>query len=67
MVQVHDTCGSRDVMLWCVLQVVARMKQYKDDLLASCLCFLLALPTQIVASEIKSLVPALKVGEPCTF
>ena len=54
-------------MLRCVLQVVARMKQYKDDLLASCLCFLLALPTQIVASEIKSLVPALKVVALSTF
>jgi DNA-dependent protein kinase catalytic subunit len=37
------------------------MKQYKDDLLASCLVFILALPQEIVEREIGSIVPALKV------
>ena len=37
------------------------MKQYKDDLLAACLTYILALPRQIVAMEIQALVPALQV------
>ena len=39
------------------------MKQYKDDLLAACLTYILALPRQIVAMEIQALVPALQVRD----
>ncbi len=38
------------------------MRQYKDDLLASCLHLLLALPEQLVELEIEALVPALQVS-----
>ena len=45
-----------------LLQVVVRMKQYKDELLVSCLQLLLSLPNELVELEIESLVPALQVG-----
>ena len=38
------------------------MRQYKDDLLASCLQLLLSLPKQLVELEIEDLVPALQVS-----
>ena len=38
------------------------MKQYKDELRAACLTYILALPKQIVIREIKSLAPALQVS-----
>ena len=38
-----------------------RMKQYKDELLASCLHLLLSLPWQLVQVNIAALVPALQV------
>ena len=37
------------------------MRQYKDDLLASCLQLLLSLPNELVECEIDTLVPALQV------
>ena len=37
------------------------MKQYKDDLLVSCLQLLLSLPNELVEPEFPSLVPALQV------
>ena len=37
------------------------MKQYKDDLLASCLHLLLSLPQQLVQVNITALIPALQV------
>ena len=37
------------------------MQQYKDELLAACLTFILALPTQIVVKQIHAVVPALQV------
>ena len=37
------------------------MKQYKDDLLASCLQLLLSLPRELVELEFEALVPALQV------
>ncbi|XP_078691376.1 DNA-dependent protein kinase catalytic subunit-like isoform X2 [Branchiostoma floridae x Branchiostoma belcheri] len=43
-----------------VKEVLVRLKQYKDDLLASCLLLVLSLPHQIVQSEISTLVPALQ-------
>ena len=42
-------------------EVLARLKQYKDDLLASCLFLVLSLPHEIVESEVTALVPALQV------
>ena len=43
------------------VQVLVRMKQYKDDLLASCLQLLLSLPKELVELEFEGLVPALQV------
>lgn len=43
-------------------QVCVRMKQYKDELLASCLTFVLSLHHNIVALDIKAYSPALEVG-----
>lgn len=37
------------------------MKQYKDELLASCLCFVLSLHHHIIAADIKAYCPALEV------
>ena len=44
-----------------IYQVLVRMKQYKDDLLASCLQLLLSLPKELVELEFEGLVPALQV------
>lgn len=38
------------------------MKQYKDELLASCLTFVLSLHHNIIALDIKAYSPALEVG-----
>ncbi|KAM7370115.1 hypothetical protein PAMP_011395 [Pampus punctatissimus] len=43
-------------------QVCVRMKQYKDELLASCLTFVLSLHHNIVALDIKAYCPALEVA-----
>lgn len=40
------------------------MKQYKDELLASCLTFVLSLHHNIIALDIKAYCPALEVGSP---
>lgn len=37
------------------------MKQYKDDLLAACLTFILTLPKEIVSEQMSSVVPAIQV------
>ena len=42
-------------------QVLVRMRQFKDDLLVSCLQLLLSLPNQLVQPEFPNLVPALQV------
>ena len=39
------------------------MKQFRDDLLASCLTFILALPKEIVAEQMEDVVPAIQVHE----
>lgn len=39
------------------------MKQYKDELLASCLHFLLCLPHDIIMLDIKAYIPALQVSQ----
>uniref|UniRef100_A0A8C6J8U6 DNA-dependent protein kinase catalytic subunit n=1 Tax=Melopsittacus undulatus TaxID=13146 RepID=A0A8C6J8U6_MELUD len=50
-------------------EVAAKMKQYKDELLASCLNFLLSLPHDIIMLDIKAYIPALqnafKLGLSC--
>ncbi|XP_072708622.1 DNA-dependent protein kinase catalytic subunit isoform X1 [Ciconia boyciana] len=51
-------------------EVTAKMKQYKDELLASCLNFLLSLPHDIIMLDITAYIPALqnafKLGLSCT-
>ncbi|XP_075350728.1 DNA-dependent protein kinase catalytic subunit isoform X2 [Mycteria americana] len=50
-------------------EVTAKMKQYKDELLASCLNFLLSLPHDIIMLDITAYIPALqnafKLGLSC--
>ncbi|XP_029447109.1 DNA-dependent protein kinase catalytic subunit isoform X2 [Rhinatrema bivittatum] len=50
-------------------EVSAKMKQYKDELLASCLTFILSLPHDIIMLDIKAYIPALqnafKLGLSC--
>uniref|UniRef100_A0A4W5N3K6 DNA-dependent protein kinase catalytic subunit n=1 Tax=Hucho hucho TaxID=62062 RepID=A0A4W5N3K6_9TELE len=43
-------------------EVAVRMKQYKDELLASCLTFVLSLHHDIVALDIKAYIPPLQVA-----
>nr|CBN81784.1 DNA-dependent protein kinase catalytic subunit [Dicentrarchus labrax] len=43
-------------------EVCVRMKQYKDELLASCLTFVLSLHHNIIALEIKAYCPALEAA-----
>lgn len=43
-------------------EVCVRMKQYKDELLASCLTFVLSLPHNIIAVDIKAYCPALEAA-----
>ncbi|XP_053322155.1 DNA-dependent protein kinase catalytic subunit [Spea bombifrons] len=50
-------------------EVSAKMKQFKDELLASCLTFILCLPHEIIMLDIKAYIPALqnafKLGLSC--
>ncbi|KAK2886235.1 hypothetical protein Q8A73_020181 [Channa argus] len=46
-------------------EVCVRTKQYKDELLASCLTFILSLHHNIVALDIKAYCPALEIMQPC--
>ena len=55
-VQVHST------NLLFPAEVSVKMKQYKDELLASCLTFVLSLPHDIIALDVRAYVPALQVG-----
>ncbi|XP_042320371.1 DNA-dependent protein kinase catalytic subunit [Sceloporus undulatus] len=41
-------------------EVTAKMKQYKDELLAACLTFVLSLPHDIIMLDIKAYIPALQ-------
>ncbi|XP_053571003.1 LOW QUALITY PROTEIN: DNA-dependent protein kinase catalytic subunit [Bombina bombina] len=43
-------------------EVSAKMKQFKDELLASCLTFVLSLPHDIVMLDMKAYVPALQTA-----
>uniref|UniRef100_A0A8C5VNI8 DNA-dependent protein kinase catalytic subunit n=1 Tax=Microcebus murinus TaxID=30608 RepID=A0A8C5VNI8_MICMU len=43
-------------------EVAVKMKQYKDELLASCLTFVLSLPHDIIALDVRAYVPALQMA-----
>ncbi|KAF4022262.1 hypothetical protein G4228_013963 [Cervus hanglu yarkandensis] len=43
-------------------EVSVKMKQYKDELLASCLTFVLSLPHDIIALDVRAYVPALQMA-----
>ncbi|XP_017736835.1 PREDICTED: DNA-dependent protein kinase catalytic subunit isoform X2 [Rhinopithecus bieti] len=43
-------------------EVAVKMKQYKDELLASCLTFLLSLPHDIIELDIRAYIPALQMA-----
>ncbi|XP_037658373.1 DNA-dependent protein kinase catalytic subunit [Choloepus didactylus] len=43
-------------------EVSVKMKQYKDELLASCLTFILSLPPDIVELDVRAYVPALQMA-----
>ncbi|XP_057593505.1 DNA-dependent protein kinase catalytic subunit isoform X2 [Hippopotamus amphibius kiboko] len=43
-------------------EVAVKMKQYKDELLASCLTFVLALPHDIIELDVRAYVPALQMA-----
>ncbi|XP_078543449.1 DNA-dependent protein kinase catalytic subunit [Lissotriton helveticus] len=43
-------------------EVSSKMKQYKDELLASCLVFILSLPHNIITLDIKAYIPALQTA-----
>lgn len=48
-------------------KVSVKMKQYKDELLASCLTFILSLPHDIIELDVRAYVPALQVDEQIHF
>ncbi|BFZ03143.1 hypothetical protein BsWGS_06182 [Bradybaena similaris] len=41
-------------------EVLVRMKQYRDDLLASCLTLILSLPKEVIADQMTDIIPAIK-------
>ncbi|XP_058420517.1 DNA-dependent protein kinase catalytic subunit isoform X2 [Diceros bicornis minor] len=43
-------------------EVSVKMKQYKDELLASCLTFILSLPHDIIELDVRAYVPALQLA-----
>ncbi|CAK7289303.1 DNA-dependent protein kinase catalytic subunit [Vulpes lagopus] len=43
-------------------EVSVKMKQYKDELLASCLTFILSLPHDIIELDIRAYIPALQMA-----
>ena len=65
-IHVHNICRcgeiNHDFYFWIFgFQVMQRLQQYKDDLLAACLTFILSLPQEVIVSQIATIVPALKV------
>uniref|UniRef100_A0A8C7C0H6 DNA-dependent protein kinase catalytic subunit n=1 Tax=Neovison vison TaxID=452646 RepID=A0A8C7C0H6_NEOVI len=55
--KVHGT-----LLLFFLIKVSIKMKQYKDELLASCLTFILSLPHDIIELDIRAYVPALQMA-----
>lgn len=53
--------GTKQLLCWRSPQVCMRIKQYKDELLAACLTFVLSLHPDMVALDIKAYIPALQV------
>ncbi|GAB1300036.1 DNA-dependent protein kinase catalytic subunit [Apodemus speciosus] len=43
-------------------EVSVKMKQYKDELLASCLTFVLSLPHEIIELDVRAYIPALQMA-----
>ncbi|CAG5123411.1 unnamed protein product, partial [Candidula unifasciata] len=41
-------------------EVLVRMKQYRDDLLASCLTLILSLPKEVIVDQMADIIPAIK-------
>lgn len=56
-IQIHN------LFVFFLVKVSVKMKQYKDELLASCLTFVLSLPHDIIELDLRAYVPALQVGE----
>lgn len=63
-VDVHET---EQVVSVCALvrrfahEVLARIKQYRDDLLVSCLQFIVSLPAECIDYDFADYVPAIQV------
>lgn len=55
---------STDLLVAFLAKVSVKMKQYKDELLASCLTFVLSLPHAIIELDVRAYVPALQVRRP---
>lgn len=55
-IQIHN------LFVFFLVKVSVKMKQYKDELLASCLTFVLSLPHDIIGLDLRAYVPALQVG-----
>lgn len=55
-IQIHN------LFAFFLIKVSVKMKQYKDELLASCLTFVLSLPHDIIELDLRAYVPALQVG-----
>ncbi|KAJ8797134.1 hypothetical protein J1605_001944 [Eschrichtius robustus] len=53
---------STDVLVVFLAKVSVKMKQYKDELLASCLTFVLSLPHDIIELDVRAYVPALQMA-----
>ncbi|KAK2178223.1 hypothetical protein NP493_553g02004 [Ridgeia piscesae] len=43
-------------------EVLTRLRQYKEDLLASCLYLILSLPHEVVVAEVEAVMPALRTA-----
>lgn len=56
-IQVHSAI----FLFFFLVKVSIKMKQYKDELLASCLTFILSLPHDIIELDVRAYVPALQV------
>lgn len=48
-------------------EVLARAKQFQDDLLVSCLQFIISLPSECVAEDFSDFVPSIQVEKSETF
>lgn len=59
-------CLSDVFLVMFLFQVLERLKQYKDDLQASCLLLILSAPKEFIETDINSIVSAVQVLQlPC--